>query len=225
MSGRAAEAAPAEAPLMDQHHLFARMAVIRRARLVASALTLVLLTACGGGRNDVDEEGWRTLFNGSDLSGWDVVGDANWRVEERAARADRSTAASFLVSEDSFADFDLELEFWVDPAANSGVFLRCQDAGTITDTSCYEANIFDTRPDQTYRTGAIVNVAEPAEFVYTGGQWNRLKITADGPRLQVTLNGRSMVDTKDARFSRGPIALQYAAGQVMFRNVRIRERT
>ena len=208
---------------MDQHHALAPASIIRRARLLAGALPLVLLAACGG--PDVDEEGWRTLLNGSDLSGWDVVGDANWRVEERAARADRSTAASFLVSEDSFADFDLELEFWVDPEANSGVFLRCQDAGTITDTSCYEANIFDTRPDQTYRTGAVVNVAEPAEFVYTGGQWNRLKITADGTRLQVTLNGRSMVDTKDSRFSRGPIALQYAAGQVMFRNVRIRERT
>ena len=121
----------------------------------------------------MDEEGWQTLLNGSDLSGWNVVGDANWRVEDRAARADRSTAASFLVSEDSFGDFDLELEFWVDTEANSGVFLRCQDPGTITDTSCYEANIFDTRPDQTYRTGSIVNVAEPAEFVYTGGQWNR----------------------------------------------------
>jgi hypothetical protein len=212
-------------PVMNQHHVIVRLPVIRRAQFVAGALTFVLLTACGGGGNDVDAGGWRTLFNGSDLSGWDVVGDANWRVEERAARADRSTAASFLVSDDSFADFDLELEFWVDPETNSGVFLRCQDAGTITDTSCYEANIFDTRPDQTYRTGAIVNVAEPAEFVYTGGQWNRLKITADGSRLQVTLNGRSMVDTKDSSFSRGPIALQYAAGQVMFRNVRIRERT
>ena len=97
---------------MDQHHVFARTPVIiRRARLVASALTLVLLAACGRGGNDVDEEGWRTLFNGSDLSGWNVVGDANWRIEERAARADRGTAASFLVSEDSYGDFDLELEF------------------------------------------------------------------------------------------------------------------
>src|SRR5690606_22166862 len=98
-----------------------------------------------------------------------------------------------------------------------------QDAANIADTSCYEANIFDTRPDQTYRTGSIVNVAEPAEFVYTGGQWNRLRITADGARLQVVLNGRQMVDTKDSRFSSGPIALQYGSGQVMFRNVRIRE--
>lgn len=209
---------------MDQHHAFACTSVIRRARLLASALPLILLAACGGGGSDTDAEGWRTLLAGSDLSGWNVVGDANWRVEDQAARADRSTAASFLVSEDRFADFDLELEFWVDSQANSGVFLRCQDAGTIADTSCYEVNIFDARPDQTYRTGSIVNVAEPTEFVYTGGQWNRMTIRADGARLQVTLNGRSMVDTKDARFSSGPIALQYAAGAVMFRNVRIRER-
>jgi hypothetical protein len=209
---------------MDQHHAFAPRSIFRRARAVASGLPLVLLAACSGGP-DVDAEGWQTLLDGSDLSGWNVVGDANWRVEGRAARADRSTAPSFLVSEDSFDDFDLELEFWVDPEANSGVFLRCQDSGTITDTSCYEANVFDTRPDQTYRTGSIVNVAEPAEFVYTGGQWNRLQITAEGTRLQVTLNGRPMVDTEDARHSSGPIALQYAAGTVMFRNVRIRERT
>jgi len=209
---------------MDHHHASARASLIRRARLIASALSCALLAACGGGGADTDAEAWRTLLNGSDLSGWKVVGDANWRVEGRAARADKSTAASFLVSEGSFGDFELELEFWVDAQANSGVFLRCQDAGTIADTSCYEVNIFDARPDQTYRTGSIVNVAEPAEFVYTGGQWNRMKMTADGTRLQVTLNGRAMVDTKDSRFASGPIALQYAAGAVMFRNVRIRER-
>jgi hypothetical protein len=208
---------------MDQDHAFARAFLARRARLLASALPLVLLAACTRGP-DTAADGWRTLLNGTDLSGWNVVGDANWRVDNRAARADQSTAASFLVSEDRFADFDLELEFWVDSEANSGVFLRCQNAGTIADTSCYEVNIFDMRPDQTYRTGSIVNVAEPAEFVYTGGQWNGMKIAADGARLQVTLNGRAMVDTKDARFSSGPIALQYAAGTVMFRNVRIRER-
>jgi hypothetical protein len=209
---------------MDQHHARVRACLVRRARLVASALPLVLLAACGGGGADTDAEGWRALLNGSDLSGWKVVGDANWRVDDRTARADRSTAASFLVSEDRFADFDLELEFWVDAQANSGVFLRCQNSGTIADTSCYEVNIFDTRPDQTYRTGSIVNVAEPAEFVYTGGQWNRMKITADGTRLQVTLNGRAMVETDDSRFPSGPIALQYAAGEVRFRNVRIQER-
>jgi hypothetical protein len=210
---------------MDQRQARTRKAIIRHVRLVASGLSLVLLAACGRSGPVVDEEGWRVLLNGTDLTGWKVVGDANWRIEERAARADKSSAASFLVSEDSFANFDLELEFWVDTAANSGVFLRCQDPAAITDTSCYEVNIFDMRPDQTYRTGSIVNIAEPAEFIYTGGQWNRLKITAVGTQLKVTLNDRAMVDTKDSKFSRGPIALQYGAGTVMFRNVRIRQQT
>ncbi|MDX1561284.1 MAG: DUF1080 domain-containing protein, partial [Gammaproteobacteria bacterium] len=141
-----------------------------------------------------------------------------------AVGADSSTAASFLVSNDLYSDFDLELEFWVNTEANSGVFIRCQDPTAITDTSCYEANIYDTRADQTYRTGGIVNVASPAEFVYTGGQWNRYEITADGNRLQVVLNGRNMVDVEDSQFSSGPIALQYGSGVVRFRNVRLRPR-
>jgi hypothetical protein len=92
----------------------------------------------------------------------------------------------------------------------------------ISDTSCYEANIFDTRTDQTYRTGGIVNVAEPAEFVYTGGQWNRYRLRAEGQRLQVELNGRALVDVEDGQLASGPIALQYGTGTVKFRNVRVR---
>jgi len=185
------------------------------------------LCACGGGGGgeatpQMSEDGWYALFNGADLSFWNVVGDANWRVEDGAMTADSGTAASFLVSTATYDDFELELEFWVNTEANSGIFLRCQDPEAITDTSCYEVNIFDTRSDQTYRTGGIVNLASPSQFVYTGGQWNRYRITADGNRLQVTLNGRDLVDVEDSGFTSGPIALQRAAGTVRFRNVRLR---
>lgn len=194
------------------------------ARSMAGIVSLALLGACNGGGPQPDAEGWLTLFNGTDLSGWSVLGDANWRVEDGAMTADESTAASFLVSDRSFTDFDLELEFWVDTETNSGVFIRCSDPSSVDETSCYEVNIFDTRPDQTYRTGAIMNVAAPSEFIYTGGQWNRYQISAAGNRLQVMLNGRNVVDVEDSRLTSGPIALQYGAGTVRFRNVRIRER-
>jgi type V secretory pathway adhesin AidA len=189
-----------------------------------AAVPMILLTACGGGSSGptMSQDGWLVLFDGSSFDHFNVVGDANWRIEDGSVMADESTGASFLVTPDSYANFELELEFWVDTEANSGIFLRCQDPMNITDTSCYEANIYDTRADQTYRTGGIVNVAEPAEFVYTGGQWNRYEITADGSRLQITLNGRDLVDVEDTQFSTGPIALQYGAGTVRFRNVRVR---
>jgi hypothetical protein len=193
-------------------------------RWVLGSISLALLGACGGGGPQPDAEGWVTLFNGTDLSNWQVLGDGNWRVEEGAITVDESTAASFLVSDQSFADFELELEFWVNTEANSGIFIRCGDPESIDETSCYEVNIFDTRPDQTYRTGSIVNVAAPSQFAYTGGQWNRYEIGAVGNRLKVTLNGRDMVDVEDSRLmTPGPIALQRGTGTVRFRNVRIRD--
>jgi hypothetical protein len=128
----------------------------------------------------------------------------------------------FLVTPAAYGDFQLTLEFWVSDDANSGVFIRCSDPQTINDMNAYEVNIFDRRPDQTYRTGAIVNVARPASVVMTGGKWNTMDITARGTRLTVVLNGLPMAEADDAKHARGPIALQYAAGTVRFRNVRIR---
>jgi len=196
--------------------------VVVPTRLFLAGCALALLNACGGPAPTMTEDGWLVLFDGNSLDLWDVLGDANWRIEDGAAVADSSSAASFLVSKEPYDDFDLELEFWVNTEANSGVFLRCQDPAAVADTSCYEVNIFDTRPDQTYRTGGIVHHAEPTEFVYTGGQWNRYEIKAQGPRLQVRLNGRDLVDTEDGEFRSGPIALQYGTGIVKFRNVRLR---
>ena len=58
--------------------------------------------------------------------------------------------------------------------------------------------------------------------VMTGGKWNSFDITARGTKLTVILNGAKMVDVDDKKYARGPIALQYGAGTVKFRNVRIR---
>lgn len=194
--------------------------------LLLASVFLALVSACGGSSSPssppVSADGWQTLFDGSSLDFFDILGDANWRIEDNAVVADQSTAASFLVSKESYSDFELELEFWVNTEANSGIFVRCQDPQAVTDTSCYEVNIYDTRADQTYRTGGIVNLVAPAEFVYTGGQWNRYQITANGNRLQVVLNGRNMVDIEDSQFTSGPVALQYGSGTVRFRNVRLR---
>jgi hypothetical protein len=112
----------------------------------------------------------------------------------------------------------------VTPESNSGVFVRLSDPKEVTATNSYEINVWDTRPDPKYRTGAIVNVAEPLTKVDAGNKWNTLQITARGPRLTVVLNGVTTVkDAQDTKFARGPIALQYGTGTVRFRNVRIKE--
>ena len=166
------------------------------------------------------EGGWTTLLDGSSLNGWRVLGNANWSLAEGAATA--TSGSGFLVSERSYGDFELSVEFWADEPANSGVFIRCANPAVIADRNCYEVNIYDTRPDQTYRTGGIVHIAEPSARIDAGGRWNTFLIRAQGNRLVVTLNGTQTVDTTNNLFATGPFALQYAAGTVRFRNVRIR---
>jgi hypothetical protein len=166
-------------------------------------------------------DGWITLFDGSNLEGWNMIGDANWELAgDGSVGADSGNG--FLVTAASYGDFELRLEFWVDEPANSGIFIRCTDPGNVSPDSSYEVNIFDTRPDQTYRSGGIVNVAAPDSVINTGGQWNTYEIRADGPRLMVTLNGVQTVDVEHGEFAAGAIALQYGAGIVKFRNVAIR---
>jgi hypothetical protein len=164
--------------------------------------------------------GWTNLFDGASLKGWNVVGDANWSVVDKVMQADKGTG--FLVTPMTYTDFQVTADFWVTDDANSGVFIRCEDPKTINAMNAYEVNIFDKRPDQTYRTGAIVDVAKPASVVMTGGKWNTIDITARGAKFTVLINGMKMVDVEDKKHAKGPIALQYGAGTVKFRNVRVR---
>lgn len=163
------------------------------------------------------------LFNGRDLTGWTPLGDANWRVTDGILTADKANAISFLLSRDSYRDFELEVEFWVSEDANSGVFIRCGNAAEITLDNAYEVNIFDRRPDPTYGTGAIVNVGKVVPMPKAGGRWNNMRITALGDVFSVTLNDERTVDAaRDGRFREGFIALQYGSGTVKFRRVEIR---
>jgi hypothetical protein len=194
-------------------------------KLTVFVLAVAGLCACSQGPEPTAESAapasdWQTLFDGSSLAGWTQIGDANWQLTDDAVVADSGTG--FLLTAASYSDFDLDLEFWVTPDANSGVFVRCANPSEIGAATCYEVNIFDQRPDPKYRTGGIVDVAEPKVTLETGGQWNRYEISAHGRHLIVKLNGQTTVDTNDDKLAAGPFALQYGAGRVMFRNVRIR---
>jgi len=163
---------------------------------------------------------WTTLFNGTNLDAFTPVGMADWKIVDGAVEA--TMGAGHLVTKESYGDFEFRAEFWVSPDANSGVFIRCENPQVISGMTSYEVNIFDTRPDQTYRTGAIVNIAKPMSVVMTGNKWNTIVITAKGPRMTVSINDIPMVDAQDSAHARGRIALQSGPGTVKFRNVQVR---
>jgi hypothetical protein len=168
---------------------------------------------------------WVTLIDGTEgMENFNVLGDANWTGEFNAVQATEGSGASFLVSKQSYGDFSLRVEFWASHNANSGIFMRCEDASSINDRNCYEANIFDQRPDPAYGTGGIVHIAPVAEPRPTAGEkWNVYVLTLQGDHLVVELNGKTTVDVRDDQFASGPFALQWGRGALRFRRVAIKE--
>jgi hypothetical protein len=182
-------------------------------------------TGCANRPSAQDDAGWITLIDGATgLDNWSRIGDANWRAADGVIQADRKTdkESSFLVSKNSYTDFQIRAEFWVSDDANTGIYMRCAEPGKLTDRNCYEANIFDQRPDPTYGTGAIVHIAKVSPMPKAGGKWNTFDITVKGTRLTVALNGVRTADIEDSKLASGPIGLQYAAGVVKFRKVQIK---
>lgn len=168
---------------------------------------------------------WITLIDGTEgLENFDVLGDANWTAEMSSIRATEGSGASFLVSKESYGNFELRVEFWATHDANSGVYMRCEDPQRITDRNCYEANIFDQRPEAAYGTGGIVHIAPVSEpLPKAGDKWNVYKLILDGDHLIAELNGERTVDVRDNTLASGPFALQWARGELRFRKVQIRE--
>jgi hypothetical protein len=197
---------------------------------------LLLLAACGGSETAeapaeetseiaAADEGWITLYDSENpsLDDWDVLGENRWVIaDDGAVEATGEGPASFLVTKPDYTDFELQVEFWADEPANSGVFLRCSSRETINQDNAYEVNIFDQRPDQTYATGAVVGVAPPSQQMLAANQWNTFDIHIQGGHIMVNMNGTDTVDIEHDGWDSGPIGLQHGAGTIRFRSVRIR---
>ncbi len=194
-------------------------------RTCAAMAAIALATSLAGCSTMGYGGGWTSLIDGTNgLNNFDRVGDANWIATDGAIQATSGgSTPGYLVTKNSYRDFIVRAEFWSSHDANSGIFVRCQNPRTITDESCYEANIFDQRPDPTYATGAIVKVAPVAQPApKAGGKWNTMEMTARGDHLVVVLNGVKTVDVRDTKFAQGPVALQWGRGTIRWRKVDIR---
>ena len=175
-------------------------------------LILPLIISCGNSYE---------LFQ-KDAKDWKTYGDADWGFSDNTLIGKASGESGFVMTEQSYKDFILELEFKPDSTINSGVFVRCAKKELIA-TDCHELNIWDLHPNQEYRTGAIVTKATPLERIETLNKWNTYKIQVENNRIQVWVNDTLTADSNLEYPEEGFIGLQaQGTGEIHFRNVRIR---
>jgi hypothetical protein len=206
--------------------------MIASRRAAALVLFFAGLVAAAGAGPAATEGGWTPLLNGKDLSGW--KGDpALWKVEDGVlvGRCEGLKKSSYLVSEASFADFEMEFDIKLTGTnANSGVQYRSSIDPKKVDPVGYQADIGQVYWGSIYvtdeRFGLLAGAKEEVwKKAVKPDDWNHYTIRAEGDRHVLTINGVTTVEAKDDKHKDGILALQLHVGAKMeacFRNMRIR---
>ncbi|MDH5608154.1 MAG: DUF1080 domain-containing protein [Cyclobacteriaceae bacterium] len=173
----------------------------------------------------------RQLFNGKDLSGWEIYGTEKWYVEDGLLISESGPDAEYgyLATVDSFKNFELTVEFKQEANGNSGVFFRSFIEGTkITG---WQAEVAPPGSNtggiyESYGRGWLIKPDPKKDKALKFGDWNTMKIVANGDQVTTWLNGKQMITITDEKIgaATGSIALQIHSGggiKVYWRNLQI----
>lgn len=209
---------------------------------LAISMTLVLVS-CAGTKSTCKQsgDGWVEIFNGKDLTGWEVMGDPKESFyAEDGVLVCAGEGAGWIRYTEELDNFVLRVDYKVTKGANSGVFLRSRIKGHPAYTG-FEIQIFDDyglRPD-THASGAVYDVVIPTENTSKPmGEWNQFEITCDGPKVIVVHNGAKIIDINLDEFTepigkfrtpyaklprKGYIGLQDHGYPLWFRNISVKK--
>lgn len=178
-------------------------------------------------------QGFVSLFNGHDLTGWKINGTEKWNVEngELIAESGPDKEYGYLTTEKPYKNFILKLDFKQEENGNSGVFFRSSVEGTkisgwqveVAPPGLHTGGIYES-----YGRGWLIKPDAEGEKALKFGEWNTMKIEVKNDEVTTWLNGKKMVYLKDSLIGRGQgvIALQIHAGggiKVAWKNILIKE--
>lgn len=163
-----------------------------------------------------------SLFNGKDLSGWKIKENNQWEVKNGILTSSRSGVN--LVSQQTFTDFKLHVEFRYQKGSNSGVYLRGRYEVQIEDSPA------DTHPSNVLFSG-VYGFLTPSEIAALGpDKWQSYDITLIGRMVTIVVNGKTVISNQEIpgitggaldsnEGEPGPVYIQGDHGPVEFRKI------
>ena len=156
---------------------------------------VVALMGASGFADDAAE--FESLFNGTDLSGWEIVGAP--KAFDIADGAIRTLGAapypSWLRSKEQYENFVLRFSYKTSGWYEGGVLFLAPLDGPTSTIGC-KLHLKHTNKAYGLRsTGAIYDVAAPTVFpAHKAGSWNQVEILSDWPVLRISINGKVVQD-------------------------------
>ncbi|MEO6181521.1 MAG: DUF1080 domain-containing protein [Verrucomicrobiota bacterium] len=201
------------------------------------------------------KDGWKLIFNGKDFTGWHNFKaegvQKGWQVKDGTLVCVDPHNAGDIVTTDKFDWFELELDYNIAVAGNSGIMFHVTDEGEKPWQTGPEIQLEDNQKARDpqrcgwlyalYRPPVDPKTNKPIDATKPAGEWNHMRIVITPEKCEHIVNGVKYFEyvlgsedfkTRVARskfgdmplFAKsgiGYLALQGDHGQVSFRNIKI----
>lgn len=147
-----------------------------------------------------DQEGFVSLFNGKDLTGWTGPALKNYEVTDEGSIRCKPGSGGTLYTQEVFSDFVVKLEFKLPKAGNNGLAIRYPGEGDAAYSGMTELQVLDTpgypgQLDPRQAHGSAYGMVPAATgYLRPVGQWNYQEVTVVGSKIRVELNGTVILD-------------------------------
>ncbi len=186
------------------------------------------------------QQGWVQLFNGKDLTGWQVNENTDtFSVEDGAIKAHGNRSHCFYTGpykNHMFKDFELEVEVKTLPGANGGIYIDTEFQPQGWPGKGFEVQVNNSYVTDPRKTGSLYEVKDNNAAVAPDNEWFTEHITQRGDTITVQVNGKQIVqwkqpedwdgvkEFKGRKIGIGTIALQGhdPKSTVYYRNIRIK---
>jgi hypothetical protein len=147
----------------------------------------------------LDQQEYKSLFNGSDLTGWKGAVDS-YEVVDGAIQC-KQGHGGVLHTSDEYANFQVRLEFQLPPAGNNGLAIRYPGEGDTAYVGMCELQVLDNDspryakldPRQ-YHGSAYGMIAAKRGYLRPTGEWNYQHVSVNGSKIRVELNGTEILN-------------------------------
>ncbi len=200
------------------------------------------------------KEGWALLFDGLSTTGWTTTSGKpvpdGWVIENGTLSAKKGAKGGDIISVNEYADFDLKFDYNIEPGGNSGVkyfYTNYATGGNLgMEYQLLDDKLAEDNKKENHLTGSFYDVIPPTaslKKVNEPGQWNSVRIMANGKRVEHWLNGVKILEftrgspafteaVAGSKFNKavpafgtvekGRILLQEHGSAVSFRNIKIK---
>ncbi|MGE5191472.1 MAG: DUF1080 domain-containing protein [Deltaproteobacteria bacterium] len=183
-----------------------------KSRLTVLVLAMILCAAGTIGVSSADDkDGWISLFNGKDLTGWKASEGVEWKVEK--GEIVTPPKRSHLFTEQEFKNFEYKVDCLTTPGSNSGLYVHTKYQDSFPDAG-YEVQVNQTHGDPV-KSGSLYNVVKLFSSPVKDNEWYTYHITVKGKQITVRINDKVLYEyvepegvTGPRKLSKGSFAIQ-----------------